>query len=219
MTQLTGPNAGAGASALTGVGQAPLQQPESSLEEWKKNVDLYIHHDNLKQSRVRHWLNTQAIFFGAVGFLVVNALGNDVKDVKPVERYFMLALAFLICVIGLVISTLFKRADARARLFTLFHRYNLCRIEARLRGGKPVENGTFLLLGGLIDNKPKDHLPAVDKEDVVALAYRQKIDSNSGLDETDKETASRQEFLLFWILQIVWCLFALALIAFILLLP
>ena len=40
------------------------------IEEWKKNVDLHIHHDNLKQQRLRHFISIQALLFAVFGLAI-----------------------------------------------------------------------------------------------------------------------------------------------------
>jgi hypothetical protein len=97
-------------------------------EEWKKCVDLYIHHDNLKQSRVRHWLTTQAIAFAFAGLLVRETIASNWLAGKQM----LLSMAILVCLLGLVTSVLFAAMDARARHFTLFHRFRLCEIEEEM---------------------------------------------------------------------------------------
>src|SRR6185295_7541283 len=88
------------------------------LEEWRANIQLYIHHDNLKQERIRHFLTMQGALFAFVGLATKEAIEG---------KTFLTTITFLLFSIGIYFIGLFlvrawKGMDDRARKFTLFER-------------------------------------------------------------------------------------------------
>ena len=92
------------------------------LDEWKANVQLYIHHDNLKQERIRHFLNMQAALLAFVGLSTKQAIEGWGT---PLTAMTFLSLSIGISIIATQLAYSWKAMDERARKFTLFERKKL----------------------------------------------------------------------------------------------
>lgn len=105
-----------------------LQQAYASriLEEWRANVQLYIHHDNLKQERIRHFLSMQGALFAFVGLSTREAIRGSML---PAVTFLLFSIA--ISLIGLLLAYAWKGMDTRARKFTLFERKCLRDLESQ----------------------------------------------------------------------------------------
>lgn len=117
-----------------------------SLEEWKNNITLYMHHDNMKLARIRHWLTTQTILFALTGILIATAFGNVAYGAACV----LLLFATVVCFLGVYATRKHEVMDTRARQFTVFHRSYLKEIEDRF----PWKLHTFTNVASDLDGTP-----------------------------------------------------------------
>ena len=94
------------------------------VEEWKKNVDLHIHHDNLKQQRFRHFITIQAFMF--------LLLGASIRENANKASVFIGVLSVLAPIIAERLCLLSLRLDKRAKAFTQTVKQNLRFIENKI---------------------------------------------------------------------------------------
>jgi hypothetical protein len=128
------------------------EQKKRILEEWKSNVSLYIHHDNLKQSRLRHFLTIQAALIAFVGISTRIGLVETWKIFPPMLVFLLLSIG--ISLIGWHSCLAWRKMDHRAGLFTVFHRARIRQLENEYSNKEGGQNRltTFTLLYHVLEN-------------------------------------------------------------------
>ncbi|MEK6301967.1 MAG: hypothetical protein AABO41_14750 [Acidobacteriota bacterium] len=111
-------------------------QANRILEEWKANVQLYVHHDNLKQERIRHFLTMQGALFAFVGLSTKEAI-EGTRPILATITFLLFSIG--ISVIGVLLAFGWKGMDERARKFTLFERRCLRELENEWRSLFPKD--------------------------------------------------------------------------------
>src|SRR5262249_21081933 len=142
------------------------------LQEWRANVDLYIHHDNLKQDRIRHFLTMQGALLAFVGLATKQAIEG--RNSLLMFVVFLLFSIGISCV-GYLLGSAWKRMDQRARQFTLFERKRLRDLEKEwsllLREDK-AGLGTYTSLAAVLE-KGGNKFPniGVERRDEIREDY------------------------------------------------
>ena len=96
------------------------------VREWQSNVLLYIHHDNLKQERIRHFLSIQAALLAFVGVAI--KLASEPLAGRMFQVTF-LSFGIGISVMAGALTAAWTAMDERARKFILFERKRLRELE------------------------------------------------------------------------------------------
>lgn len=124
------------------------------LDEWKANVQLYIHHDNLKQERIRHFLNMQAALLAFVGLSTKQAIEGWGT---PLTAITFLSLSIGISIIATQLAYSWKAMDERARKFTLFERKKLRELEEEWSELFGSGLSTYTRLGAVLESNEDGH--------------------------------------------------------------
>lgn len=138
------------------------------LEEWRANVQLYIHHDNLKQERIRHFLTMQGALLAFVGLATKQAIEGWQTLLTPIT---FLLFSIGISIIGLFLALAWKGMDDRARKFTLFERRCLRDLENQWNTLLPGDSSglsTYTALGIILEGGSESFQH-------IAPEYRKKI--------------------------------------------
>jgi hypothetical protein len=167
------------------------------LDEWKANVQLYIHHDNLKQERIRHFLNLQAALLAFVGLSTRQAIeGWDLL----LTAITFLSFSIGISMIAFQLAYSWKAMDERARKFTLFERKRLRELEEEWTGLFGSGLSTYTSLGAVLENSAGEHRfksISRDLHDKIRGAY---IKDYEILMDPSVPAAAKEKHVFMWIL-------------------
>jgi hypothetical protein len=188
-------------------GPAMQEQPEQQvyanriLEEWRANVQLYIHHDNLKQERIRHFLTMQGALLAFVGLSTKQAIDGMQSMMSPIT---FLLFSVSISVIGILLAFAWKGMDERARKFTLFERRCLRDLENQWSALLPNDRrglSTYTALAVVLEKKG-DKFQSIASERSTAIKQAYLGDYKDLEDQSG--TASGRERLIFRAILIFW---------------
>ena len=139
------------------------------LDEWKANVQLYIHHDNLKQERIRHFLNMQAALLAFVGLSTKQAIEGWGTSLTAMT---FLSLSIGISIIATQLAYSWKAMDERARKFTLFERKKLRELEDEWSEIFGSGLSTYTHLGAVLEsNYDGDRFLSISRERHDRIRY------------------------------------------------
>jgi hypothetical protein len=175
------------------------QEVKSSriLDEWKANVQLYIHHDNLKQERIRHFLNLQAALLAFVGLSTRQAIEGWDSLLTAIT---FLSFSIGISMISFQLAYSWKAMDERARKFTLFERKRLRDLEEEWAGLFGTGLSTYTSLGAVLENsagEQKLHSISPERFHEIRNAY---IKDYGVLDDPSVPAAAKEKHVFMWIL-------------------
>jgi len=101
------------------------KQEKEHLEEYRVNIDMWKHHDNLRQDKNKSFLTANGFLVAALGILL--KLGKTVPFTE-------LSAVVVISVFGLIISFLWILLQARNAAYINFHRLQLRSLETEMQG-------------------------------------------------------------------------------------
>jgi hypothetical protein len=180
---------------------------ERILKEWSAVVQLYIHHDNLKQTRINHFLSIQAALLAFVGVSTKFAFEGATTSLVNVT---FLSFSTCISMVGAFLAKTWRTMDTRARKFTIFHRKRIRELECEWRALYPGDKRglmTFTSLAIVLESPPGE-------EDFLFVSpeERTRVEKNFTRDypilKNKGKTASGREYtaltliFAFWILSI-----------------
>jgi hypothetical protein len=190
-----------------GAKSGKSRSAERILKEWGAAVQLYIHHDNLKQTRINHFLSIQAALLAFVGLSTKFAFEGAATD--PVYVTFLL-FSIGISIVGAFLAKTWRTMDSRARKFTIFHRKRIRELESEWRALCPDDQhglSTFTSLAIVLENPPKEgdfmSVSAPERERVEkSFTHDYPVLEDRGKTASGREYMALTVIFIFWILSI-----------------
>lgn len=173
------------------------------LEEWRANVQLYIHHDNLKQERIRHFLSMQGALLAFVGLSTKQAIEGP-KSILPPITFLLFSAG--ISLIGFVLALAWRGMDDRARKFTLFERRCLRDLENQWNTLLPKDEkglSTYTALAIVLEQGGEEfqNITTMRSDDIKQKYYGDYkiLSAKKGLAASAREVHVFRAILFFWI--------------------